>query len=170
MTRRITMAAAVAAVAFSPVAAGAVTSPELNDQDRTFLVQAHQANLAEIQAGKAAGEAVTDEVRELGAMLVRDHTTLDRAVEREADQAGVDLPDAPNPQQRAALAQVKAKSGEDFDQAWVASQITGHRQTLAAIDEQLRDGASAEVKKVASDARPVVQMHLDTLLRADEAH
>ncbi|MFI7611601.1 DUF4142 domain-containing protein [Nonomuraea terrae] len=162
---------AVAAVALSPVAAGAVTEPELNDQDRTFLVQAHQANLAEIQAGTAAGDkAATEEIREVGTILVRDHTTLDRAVKREADQADVDLPSEPNPQQRAALAQVSAKSGEDFDEAWVASQITGHRQTLAAIEEQLRNGANPDVKKVASDARPVVQMHLDALLRANRTH
>jgi len=167
MTRRTVIMLTAAAVALSPAAAGAVTDPELNEQDRTFLVQAHQANLAEIQAGKAAREATTEKVRDVGATLVKDHTTLDSAVQREAGQAGVELPGEPNAQQRAALAEVTAKSGKEFDQAWVASQITSHRQTLAAIDKQLRDGANPDVKKVASDARPVVRMHLDALLGSD---
>ncbi|SDJ25751.1 DUF4142 domain-containing protein [Nonomuraea jiangxiensis] len=163
MARRMMITIAVAAVA-PLVAAGAVTAPKVSDQDRAFLVQAHQGNLAEIQAGHAAANATKQEVRAVAAMLVRDHTNLDSAVMQEADRAGVELPGEPNPQQRSALAQVTTKSGESFDKAWVASQITGHRQTLEAIEKQLREGTNADVKKVAYDARPVVQQHLDVLL------
>ncbi|MEO3867528.1 DUF4142 domain-containing protein [Nonomuraea sp. B12E4] len=158
---------AVAAVA-PLVAAGAVAAPKISEQDRAFLIQAHQGNLAEIQAGHAAAEAATDEVRAVGALLVTDHTSLDSAITRQASQAGVELPSEPSPQQRTALAKVTAKSGKDFDKAWLASQIDGHRETLSAIEKQLREGTHPDVKKVASDARPVVQQHLDVLLHTSQ--
>lgn len=151
-----------------PATAGALAQPEPNQRDRTFLHQAHQANLAEIQAGQAAQEKAAGEtVRKLGAKLIRDHTKMDRDVRRVAEQAEVDLPARPTPEQRRQLKQVAAHSGADFDRAWLASQIAGHRQTLANGATELQDGSSPAVKKLATDAKPIVQTHLDLLVDAE---
>ncbi|MFI7643334.1 DUF4142 domain-containing protein [Nonomuraea sp. NPDC049400] len=158
---------AVAVALLAPVSAGATVQPELNDQDRTFLRKAHQSNLAEIQAGQAAQDrGASETVRDLGAKLVSDHTKLDRDVQRVAEQAELELPKRPSAEQRRELEQVTARSGKAFDRAWLAAQIAGHRQSLANGAEELWDGSSSEVKKLASDAKPIIQMHLDRLLQA----
>ncbi|GLW07854.1 hypothetical protein Misp01_29840 [Microtetraspora sp. NBRC 13810] len=169
MTKRIVIMLAVALAAMCPAVAGAAAPPGLNEQDRTFLAQAHQANLAEIEAGRSAeSRGATARVRELGSTLVRDHTKLDGDVRRSADKAGVQLPGSPDTRQREQLAQVDAKSGKEYDRAWVAMEIAGHRQTLSAIAEEEKNGSSAEVKDLAAAAKPVVQKHLDLLQAAQK--
>jgi len=136
-----------------------------NQQDQDFLVAAHQSNLAEIASGQAAvQQASTDRVRMLGQMLITDHQTLDQPVVATAQQLGVTLPDAPSPAQQAALAQVTAQSGQEFDKAWIALQISSHRATLAAGDRELATGSEPTVKALATAAAPVVQHHLDEAL------
>ncbi|GAA2901190.1 hypothetical protein GCM10010517_66960 [Streptosporangium fragile] len=155
--------------------AGAVTPPPaLNRQDKVFLARAHQGNLAEIEAGRAAQEKTVGQevresgeiVRELGMKLVVDHVKLDADLRRVAGQLGVELPDGPSGEQRRQLDEVLAKSGVEFDQAWLAAQIAAHRQTLAEGRRELQKGSSPEVKQLAADAAPVVREHLDLLLKA----
>jgi putative membrane protein len=158
---------ALAITVMPPVAAGALTHLNVNEQDRTFLRKAHQGNLAEIQAGQAAQDmGASQAVKDLGARLVSDHTKMDDDVSRVAKQAGVDLPDKPSAAQRRQLGEVAGKSGEAFDRAWLATQIAGHRQSLANGATELRKGSSPEVKQLATDAKPIVQKHLDLLLEA----
>jgi putative membrane protein len=168
MFKRITLVLVAVAVALlSSATAGALTQPDLNEQDREFLRKAHRSNLAEIQAGQAAQEkGASATVRDLGAKIVTDHTKLDRDVRRVAEQVGVDLPKRPSADQRRELEQVAAQSGKEFDRAWLAAQIAGHHRSLANGAKELQDGSSSEVKKLARDAKPIVQTHLDMLQQA----
>jgi putative membrane protein len=154
----LALAAPTAVQAQSPV----------TQQDRDFLVAAHQSNLAEIAAGNTAqSKGASATVRDLGARMVADHTKLDAALAPVAAQLGVALPGTPNAEQQNQLAQVSAKSGQAFDAAWLAAMIAGHRQTLAAIQTELSNGSSEQVKQVAQTAQPVVQDHLNMLLAAN---
>jgi putative membrane protein len=149
-------------------AAGASTSTAApNAQDRAFLVAAHQSNLTEIAAGRAAQQkATTDVVRQHGQIFIRDHTRLDASLRQVAQQLNVDLPDQPNAQQRATLASVSAKSGAAFDQAWLASQVASHRASKALGQRELANGSDAAVLNLARTAAPVIQMHLSMLEEA----
>ncbi|WP_329083508.1 MULTISPECIES: DUF4142 domain-containing protein [unclassified Streptosporangium] len=178
MVRKMIILLAVA-VTVTGGTAGAAVSPTpqtVSQQDKDFLVQAHQANLAEIEGGKAA-EAKTAEpegresaqtVRDLGERFVVDHTNLDQAVRQVADRLGVKLPDQPTAAQREQLDKLTTLSGADFDKAWISEELEGHRETLTAIDKEIKSGSSPEVKKLATDARPIVQEHVDLLLHAEE--
>src|SRR5699024_7004013 len=127
-----------AVLAVSPAAA------EPSEQDEAWMVAAHQSNLAEIAAGTTAQEqATTDAVREMGATLIADHEALDADLVALAEELGVDLPDQPSPEQEAALTEVREQQGEAFDTAWIASQIEGHRMSLAAGQEEIANGSDA---------------------------
>jgi putative membrane protein len=144
------------------VAAPALAEP--NEQDEAWLAAAHQSNLSEIAAGESAQQnATTEQVREMGATLVEDHTTLDDDLVAVAEELGVDLPDAPTEEQQAILAEVEENEGEAYDAAWVAAQIDGHAATLAAIEEELAEGQDEQVIGLAETARPVVEDHYDHL-------
>ena len=160
---RLSVAGALT-VAGTALAAPALAAGTASQQDSSWLVAAHQSNLAEIAAGTDAQEnATSDDVKELGEHLVADHTTLDRSVTALAQKYGVTLPDAPNAEQQAALAEVKQKSGEAYDAAWVSSQLTGHLKTKAATAEELSEGEAADVVSAARTSTPVVQRHIDEL-------
>ncbi|MFI6511897.1 DUF4142 domain-containing protein [Streptosporangium sp. NPDC050855] len=147
-----------------------------SQQDKDFLVKAHQSNLFEIESGRVARQKTTDQsgrpnaatVLELGEMFIADHTRLDATVRQVAGRLGVTLPDAPAPAQREQLDKVAALNGAEFDRAWITVQIAGHRATLADVDKEIASGASPEVKQIAVTARPAVQRHLDMLLQAEE--
>ncbi|WP_285704374.1 DUF4142 domain-containing protein [Microtetraspora sp. NBRC 16547] len=142
-------------------------SVSASEQDRTFLIEAHQGNLAEIRAGRLAQEkATTKSLRELGTKMVKDHTKLDTKVRKVAREAGVQLPREPTKQDQAEIKQLSGLSGTAFNRAWVQAELPGHRKTLAAINKQLSNGSSEQVKKVAQEAKPVVQEHLTLLEKA----
>jgi putative membrane protein len=147
--------------------AGASAKAAPNAQDRAFLVAAHQSNLAEIAAGKAAQQkATTNVVREHGELFIRDHTRLDAGLQDKAKTLGVTLPSAPSPAQQASLAAVTAKSGSAFDTAWLNQQLASHRASLAAGNKELAAGSDPTAKGVATTAAPVVKSHLAMLEQA----
>ena len=159
--------AAVGALAVSAAvlltAAPAAAAP--SEQDQAWMVAAHQSNLAEIAAGTAAQEnAVSEDVREMAAMLIADHQALDADLTAAAQQFGVQLPGEPSAEQQATLQQVLTNQGEAFDAAWIAAQIDGHRASLAAGQQEIASGSDPAAVALAQAAAPVVQGHLDHLL------
>ncbi len=163
----ISLAAALGIVVLAVLPAQAAPS----QQDQNWLVTAHQGNLAEIAAGQAALQQSSNaEVRDLGQMIIDDHQRLDADVTAAAGQLGVTLPGTPNATQQAELAQVSGLTGEEFDRAWIAWQITAHRQALAAGEQEVASGSDPAVTALAAAAAPVIQSHLDMTLALAQAY
>ena len=159
--------AAVGALAVSAAvlltAAPAAAAP--SEQDQSWMVAAHQSNLAEIAAGTAAQQnAVSEDVRQMGAKLITDHQALDADLTAAAQQFGVQLPAEPSAEQQATLQQVSTNQGEAFDAAWIAAQVDGHRTSLAATQQEIASGSDPAAIALAQAAAPVIQGHLDHLL------
>jgi len=156
---------AVAAVSLGLIAGSAATaSAAPSSQDSTWMVAAHQSNLTEIAAGKAAQEKASSQaVKDLGAMFIEMHTALDADLTAGAKTLGVSLPSAPGAAQQATLSSVGAKSGAAFDAAWISSQLAGHRTTLAATQMEVSSGSDATVIKLATASTPVVKQHITSL-------
>lgn len=177
MVGKMIVLVAVAVAAMGGTATAVSPSPQVvSQQDKDFLVQAHQSNLTEIDAGKTAEEKTEETkgrksaktVRELGKLFIADHEKLDMAVRRVAERLDIELPGEPTAAQREQLTEVAAKSGAEFDRAWISAQLAGHRETLAAVEQEIESGSSPKVKKLATKAKPVVQEHIDLLVRAEE--
>ena len=62
--------------------------------------------------------------------------------------------------QQALKEELQSKSGTDFDQCYVGSQIAGHMQMLAALEVLAEDGPG-QLKQAAEDTKDIVQQHLD---------
>jgi len=56
--------------------------------------------------------------------------------------------------------ELQRKSGSEFDECYIGSQIGGHMHMLAALEVIAQD-AQGPLKQIASEARPTVQKHLD---------
>jgi putative membrane protein len=159
--------AALVLVLVGPAAAANATTPDhghVSDQDKAFLVAAHQSNLAEIATGALAErKGASKEVRDLGKMFVTDHTRLDADLKKVADKLGVHLPSQPNAEQRAFAAKVAKLSGSSFDRQWLAGQITAHCKAKANGEKEIAKGSNHDVIKIAKTSAPVIQHHLDEL-------
>jgi len=156
---------AVAVVSLGLMAGGVATaSAAPSPQDTTWMAAAHQSNLTEIAAGTSAqAKATSPEIKELGAMFVQMHTMLDADLTAGAKALGVALPDAPSAAQKGTLAAVDAKTGAAYDSAWTTSQLSGHREALAATQKEIASGSNAAAIKLANGSLPVIQQHLSSL-------
>jgi len=130
---------------------------------QVLLVGATQSNRFEIAAGQLAQQRGGDAVRALGAMLVEDHTALQQQVDAAAAAAGVTLPTELSRGAQRWLDKLGTLSGDDFDEAWVQTQIGAHEKALKLLLAGATRGETRELRTVAQGALPVVTRHLGDL-------
>jgi len=129
-----------------------------------FVIDAIKGDNGEIANGALAAErGSTAAVRELGAMLVRDHTASKARAIAAAGQVGVGIPtDMTAPAQHLQRRLLRL-SGSEFDQAFLTAMIKEHRKTIAKFSEQRRSG-DAVTQKLAEDALTHLSEHLQVAL------
>lgn len=150
-----------------PAAGAYAANDNLSRQDMQWVKNAHQVNMEEIKAGKAAeqkGQASI--VQKAGRTLVSDHKMLDSQLTRAAHQLGVSLPDSVSAEQEATLKMVKSKSGDKFDKVWVRTMIMGHQKAINKTQKEIDNASSQKVKSLAKKTLPVLQKHLNLLQHA----
>jgi putative membrane protein len=156
------LVSALALGAWAAHAGAAVKS--VSKQDKTWLVKAHQANLAEINAGMMAKrDGHSKEVRLAGDTLITDHTMLDGSMKPAAYDLGVRLPDAPSARQQAKAKKLEGKKGMAFDNAWTQAMIKAHKKAIALTKNEIGHGSSPRVKQLAKTTLPVLEKHLEML-------
>lgn len=133
-------------------------------QDTTFLVAAHQSNLAEIGSGTLAQtRAIGSDIKAEGRMWISDHTKLDAAGAALAKTYAITLPTTPDAEQRTAAAGLGARTGSAFDAYWIKVGLTGHLETLAAVKKEIADGTATDFVAAAKMAEPIVVAHVAAL-------
>lgn len=161
--KRLGLLAALVVVGLAPAAAVQAAAP--SQQDTQFLKTIHQTNLAEIASGNLAQQkGQNQQVKDLGAKFVTDHTQLDQQVQNTASSVGVNLPGKPTTDQQKVLNQLNKVSGADFDKQWVIAELAGHVQAIQAAQTEISQGSEQSVKQLAQDALPVLQAHYDALV------
>uniref|UniRef100_A0AAU2VF31 DUF4142 domain-containing protein n=1 Tax=Streptomyces sp. NBC_00003 TaxID=2903608 RepID=A0AAU2VF31_9ACTN len=156
-----TAAAAVVLTLTGTATAFGAASPAASS-DATFLQTIHQANLAEIAAGKDAGKHANSScVKRVADVIVRDHTALDAKGGALAKTKGISMAKEPSAAQKKQLEGLKPKNGTAaYDTAWLKDQSSGHQQALALIDKELSSGKDSQIQAAAKAARPIVAAHL----------
>lgn len=141
--------------------------PKTASQDNTWLIAAHQDNLAEIASGDlAAKSGHAEPVRSAGHMLSADHAKLDAKLKPVAKELGVKLPTQPNLEQRNQMKHLNTLSGTQFDTIWTHDEIDGHVSAIEQTEAEITQGSDPQVKKLATSALPVLKKHLQVLQRA----
>ncbi|MFC7535506.1 DUF4142 domain-containing protein [Actinoplanes sp. GCM10030250] len=137
--------------------------------DADFLIAAHQANLAQMKLGKLAlrkGGSAT--IRDLGRQFAAYHRKLDAGVTKAATTLDVNLPKAPNSEQKMLLKQYRAADGAEFDTLFVGSQLIAHEHAIKLAKIVLATGTEPAVRHIVAAATPVIQKHHDALAAAQQ--
>ncbi|WP_018251754.1 DUF4142 domain-containing protein [Salinispora mooreana] len=162
--KRLGLLAALVLVGIAPAAA-AQAAVQPSQQDTQYLQAIHQVNLFEIGKGELAGQKAQDQgVKDLGQQIGTDHTQLDETVQQVASQLGVELTSELTADQQDATDQMNNASGEEFDQLWVTSNLTGHVQAIQATQTEISQGSDSSVIELAQTALPTLQTHYDELV------
>ena len=138
--------------------------PHLSRADHHWLDAAHQANMAETQAGHLGQlDGGSSAIRSAGATMLRDHYALDSELIKVANAMKLKLPQALTYEQANTIDRLSQESGVQFDHDFTASMMTAHQTMIAATRYEIAHGSSPAVVRLARTALPVLLKHLRML-------
>jgi putative membrane protein len=149
----------------------AAAAARVSSQDRSWLNEAHQSDIAEIQAGESAakGRATSAAVRSAGAMLARDHTALDHKIIAAASALRITLPDFPAHDAAEAADRLAKETGSRYDHDFTSTMLISHQKMISGTQAEISHGSSPEITALARQALPVLRNHLAALQAAAAA-
>jgi len=104
--------------------------------------------------------ATTPDVREFAETLVKERRLTHQLLKTLAASHDVVLPTAPSPEQRETLRELRKKSGAEFEQAYVAAQITVQEESVALLKAEIERDRDIETKAFAKEMLPTVEAQL----------
>jgi len=149
------------------------TAEEANDQkfddtkledDTEFAVAAADGGMFEVELGKLAEKkAVSKDVKDFGAMMVKDHSKANDEFKALAAQKNITLPDSLSEDKRKKYNDLAEKKGMDFDKAYVSLMVDDHKEDIKEFEEASKDSKDAEIKAWAAGKLPTLNQHLETV-------
>jgi putative membrane protein len=160
--------AGTAAAGASTAAAHASRTAPVSSQDRMFMSQASQINLAEISLSRyVQAHATTVTARNVAARYVRDHTAAQVNLRILASDLHVILPATPGLQHETMAARVEAQKGRNLDIAFAKAVVPGHQAAIAIFKKEVSAGSNPAVKAYAARYLPVLRTHLSLAQHAN---
>lgn len=130
--------------------------------DQDFAVNAANAGMTEVQAGQLAQtQGVAKDVKAYGAMMVKDHTAAADKLKTLAAQKNITLPTSVSTDMQKNLDDLKAKSGKDFDKAYIDMMVSDHKKVISAFEDESKNGSDADVRAFADSTLHTLRHHLD---------
>jgi len=150
-----------AATAQGSSASAAAAAGEAKTDDRRFAEKAASDGLAEVQlGGLAQRNGASAEIKQFGALMVRDHSQANEELRRVAAVKGLPLPAEPDGENRDLINRLQRLSGPQFDRAYMQAMLEAHRKDVALFERQARTGRDADLKAFAEKTLPNLQQHL----------
>ncbi|WP_445175124.1 DUF4142 domain-containing protein [Microcoleus sp.] len=142
--------------------AGGQTSPNsLSSRDRTFVMQAGQLGMLEVELGRLAVQRGSSAgVKQYGQEMVEEHTRANQELMQLAMQKKVELPTEMSTQNTTLIDQLSGLSGKSFDTAYKQAMIDSHNQAIALFQAQSQQGQDPQLKAWATQKLPNLQAHL----------
>lgn len=148
-------------VAGAVFAGGLMISVSWATDDATFLQEAIQGSMAEVQMGELAQKnGASDDVRAFGETLVEDHSKSLEEAKKLAQEAGASVPDQPKPEAQKEYEELQSLTGEEFDEAFTEHMVMNHEKEIEKFEEQAQTG-NGEVAEFAKATLPTLQQHLE---------
>jgi putative membrane protein len=145
-------------------ACGLAARADVSAADKTFVMKAAQGGMLEVQAGKLAqDQGASQDVKDFGARMVTDHSAANDELKGIATSKGLTVPDSLDAKHQKMLDDLKAKSGKDFDSAYVAAMWKGHQATDSLMTKEASSGTDPDIKAFADKTDKTVKMHISML-------
>lgn len=133
----------------------------LTHGDSSFLKDAAEGGLDEVRLGElAVQKASNPEVKNFARKMMDDHGKMNDKVKALAASKNVSLPTDLGMKDKASYKMLSAKSGDDFDRAYISGMVKDHRDDVAAFEKEISGGTDGDIKSLASQALPTLREHL----------
>jgi len=143
----------------------------LSHSDSSFLKDAEEAGLYEIEGSKIALQKASDaQVKAFAQQTIDDHTKANQEVEALASQKGLKLPTSPSVAQKAKLKTLEHWTQSGFDHHYADGVgVSAHKDAVKAFTKASTDAKDADVKALASKTLPTLQHHLEMAQQLSDA-
>lgn len=131
----------------------------LSAKDKSFMKEAAQGGMMEVEMGKMAQQKGKDaDVKKIGGTMVADHSKANAELMAIAKKKGVDLSKE--------KAKMKKLNDANFDKDYINAMVKDHEEDLSAFQVEAKNGSDADVKAFASKTSAVIKKHLDMVKAA----
>ncbi len=137
------------------------TSDSGNEQnDQSFVIEAAKGGVLEVAMGKlAATNSSSVLLKDLGQMMVTDHTKANNELKILASKKGIKIPSSLDDKGLQHMNLMKAMKGKDFDEAYLNMMVADHNQDIAKFEDEISRGNDNEVKSFATATLLTLKKH-----------
>lgn len=135
--------------------------PPVSSTDRQYIIKDAQGSVSDYANGAAAvNQAQSPAVRQLGVWFMEDHNRLNMELLALAQSKGITVPLIISDEDKTSLNNLAAKSGADFDRAWLTQAIKTNKEDIKDGEKEVKSTTDPEVKRVATDFLTTEYAHL----------
>ncbi len=138
---------------------------DVSAADKKFVMKAAQGGMLEVDLGKVAqDQGSAQDVKDFGAKMVEDHGKANDELKSIVATKDITLPDSLDAKHQKMLDDLKAKSGTDFDTAYLAAMTKAHNMDDALFKKEASSGTDPDLKAFADKTdKDVIQKHIAML-------
>lgn len=136
---------------------------ELTADTREYVQKAAMGDMFEVEASRVAlARARAANVKSFAQEMIDAHTKTTDELKARLVRAGliVETPTMLDDEHQKKLDELKAASAQDFDARYVAQQRDAHEEALMLHRDYAMHGAVADLKALAADTVPKIEMHV----------
>lgn len=142
-----------------------ITNPSsgnsLSDQDKKFADAAAKGGLMEVMMGKlAVSNAADATIKNLGEMMVKDHSKANEELKNWASQIGYKLPTGLDAEKQKKYDDLKVKKGSEFDRMYSDLMVLDHKKDIQEFKKEGSEGKETSLKSFANKTLPILEHHL----------
>lgn len=142
----------------------------VDKDDAKFAVAAANGGMAEVELGELAKQkAANAKVKDFGAMMVTDHSKANDELKALAKSKNITLPTVIDRDEQKVKDNLSAKSGADFDKAYVSNMIDDHKKDIKDFEDASNNCKDADLKAFAVKTLPTLKMHLDAIQKIHDS-
>jgi putative membrane protein len=154
----------LAAVAFTTVPCIHAQSSTFSDDDKKFLKDSAEDNMAEIKLAQLAVKTSKEPtVTAFAQKMITDHRALLAGAKPVAMKAGVTPPSGPGVGADAEYLKLKVLSGDTFDKSYIKTMVSDHHDDLEKIKAEHDSTQNEAMKKLTAHATTVVAGHKEMI-------
>lgn len=134
---------------------------KLPSGDASFIKDAAQGGMLEVELGKLAqNKAASEKVKEFGKRMEQDHSKANDELKKLAADKGVQLATALDSKHKSNVDKLAKLSGADFDKRYMSDMVSDHKADVKEFQKEADKGKDADVKQFASKTLPTLKEHL----------
>ncbi|MDB5203403.1 MAG: exported protein [Ferruginibacter sp.] len=127
-----------------------------------FVAKAASGGMMEVELGRIAQKnAASKDVKDFGKMMETDHSKANAALKSAAATAGRMVPDSMSAEHRMHVQEMQAKTGAEFDKAYMSMMVDDHNKDIAEFETAAAGDKDAAIKDFAGKTLPTLKKHLD---------